>query len=380
MNYFGNRCKMEKYKGPDGKLKTAIDCLSIKTRTGTKIVVPFGANTKTANNAWHGWRVAGFCIDELDRLCEESITEAKQRITTVNNPHIIMTMNPPNPRHPICEWIDELIEKDLINYSRWILDDNVALSAEKIKAIKEQYDPASEYYKRYILGERCGSEGLIYKLNDYNFIDHFDSNDYISYIISCDPGETVSATSIELGAMRKGFKGVDILAEYYHRNASKENRNNQKTNVQYAEELAQFTLAAIEKFDRLPERIILDNGGAFFKDVKAEFSKYSDLRNIYIKYPLKTDIEERIKRSSSLIYQGRLRFKDTCTKTIEAFKTVEYDDKALLNGKSIYLDRPELGTMCDPVDATCYIISDYESDLNRVNYRIQMEDNNAQKV
>lgn len=373
LNYFGSAAKMEKYKGPDGKLNTAIDCLKIKTANGTKIVVPFGTNTRTANNAWHGWRVAGFLIDEADRACQESLDEAKQRITTVENPHIIMTMNPPLPTHPICAWIDDLVSRGICNHVRWTLDDNVALSPEKIADIKSQYDPTSVYYKRYVLGQRCGADSLIYKLSEYNFIEDFETSNYISYVISMDPGETVSASSITLGALRKGFKGVDILKDYYHRNKDGINRTNQKTNTEYAKDLADFVESAIERFGKLPECLILDNGAAFLKDVREEFSKRSRLRSVTIKYPQKVEIEERIKRSSSLLYKGRLRFCKKCAKTIEAFQVVYADEKELQKGRLVYHDAPEEGTMCDPVDSVCYIVAFYDKDLMRTVYDVHDE-------
>lgn len=370
LSYFGKSAKMSKYRGPDGDLNTAIDCLQIKTANGVKIVVPFGTNTKTSNNTWHGWRVSGFLIDEADRACQESLDEAKQRITTVDNPHIIMTMNPPLPTHPICSWIDELIDRDICNYVLWTLDDNVALSEEKIAQVKGLYDPASVYYKRYVLGQRCGSDSIVYNLHDYNIIESYKPDDYISYIVSMDPGETVSASAITLGALRKGFKGIDIVKDYYHRNKDKQNAFKQKSNTEYAQDLATFVEEAIDLFGRVPECVILDNGAAFLQDVKAEFNKHPRLRNLTIKYPYKIEVEERIKRSSSLIYKGRLRFYKNCEKTIEGFTTVTYDEKAMLNGKAIYYDAPENGTMCDPVDSTCYIIAAYEKDLNRVVYDI----------
>lgn len=149
--YFANKCRMCKYRGPSGKLKTAIDALEIKTKTGIKYVVPFGTNTKTSNNVYHGWRVAGALIDEIDRACQESIDEVRQRITTVENPHIIVTQNPNMEHHPIYTLLKELQDKGLVYYSHWVLDDNVGMSPEKIAKKKAEYDTNSIFYKRYVL-------------------------------------------------------------------------------------------------------------------------------------------------------------------------------------------------------------------------------------
>lgn len=124
---------------------------------------------------------------------------------------------------------------------------------------------------------------------------------------------------------------------------------------------------------KYPEALILDNGAAFYLDVKLEFNSRPRLRNVNIRYPYKLDIEERIKFSSSLIFKGRLRFKQTCKSTIEAFSNVQYDEKAMVQGKSIYHDAPEEGTLCDPVDSVCYAITYYINDLKRTNYDVHME-------
>ena len=90
------------------------------------------------------------------------------------------------------------------NYVHWTLDDNPALSTEKIHEIKSRYDPSSVQYKRYVLGQRVAPGSTIYTLHDYSTFNTED--EYISYVIACDPGETVSATSITLNALRRGFK------------------------------------------------------------------------------------------------------------------------------------------------------------------------------
>lgn len=122
----------------------------------------------------------------------------------------------------------------------------------------------------------------------------------------------------------------------------------------------------------MPEKIIIDNGDAFYRDCKSVFNKYS-FRNITIKYPYKEEISERIKQSSSMIYQGRLRFYKGCKETIDSFKSVSYDMKAYEKGELKYLDEPTQGTRCDEVDATCYILYDYINQLNKVKYNVNME-------
>lgn len=197
-NYFAGNCSRGMYPG------TSIDCLRIRTKNGEKYLLACGANTKTSNNCWHGFKISGFCVDEIDRICQESIDEMFQRITTIQQPFIVCTQNPNIPTHPIYKLLDTLLSNGKCNYVHWTLDDNPALSTEKIHEIKSRYDPSSVQYKRYVLGQRVAPGSTIYTLHDYSTFNNED--EYISYVIACDPGETVSATSITLNALRRGFK------------------------------------------------------------------------------------------------------------------------------------------------------------------------------
>lgn len=178
-NYFADKCTRGLYPG------TSIDCLKIKTKNGEKYLLACGANTKTSNNAWHGFKISGFIVDEIDRICQESIDEMFQRITTIENPFIVCTQNPNIPTHPIYNLLDTLMANNKCNYIHWTLLDNPALSEAKIEEIKSRYDPNSVQYKRYVLGQRVAPGSTIYKLYDYSITDKDD--EYIDYVISCDP-------------------------------------------------------------------------------------------------------------------------------------------------------------------------------------------------
>ena len=357
------------------------DALAVEYKKITKYIIFAGGYNKNSQDFIQGLSLGGVYLTEINLLNLDFITQCQKRIAAAEGGFIIGTLNPKGPSHWFYEqclriWYEEQKESpedEWLNFNRFELADNPVMTAKMIRDAKKGYDPNSVLYKRDILGQRVDAEGLVYKLYDYNYIEDFNPNDYINYKISVDPGETVSATSITLGALRRGFKGVDILKEYYHRNADNENRLKQKSNTEYAKDVATFVLEAIDIFDKLPECVILDNGAAFYKDVKAEFDKNRILRNISIKYPIKVEIEERIKRSSSLIYKGRVRFRNKCKETIQSFKSVTYDDKKLLQGKSVYLDKPEEGTRVDPVDSVCYLLTSYDNDLLRVNYDINDE-------
>lgn len=329
-HYFGSRCKPCKYMG-------IADALKIQTKTGIKHLVAFGTSTKTSNNAWHGWRVAGFLFDEIDRACEESIDEMKQRITAVANPHIIVTQNPNFPKHPIYKFLDELLERGLVNYSHWILDDNIGLTPAKIQEVKDRYDPTGIYYRRYILGERVNPEGQIFQLNDYNLMESYDPKDYSFYITVADPGKSKSATSFIMAAYNYKEKSIDILEEYWYKNPN--NTIAIKHSRDTVKDFLDFNKRCAEIMNRWPQVCILDSfpSDDFF-DYAFTDSRAAGLP-LDIKMPIdsegkggKDEDEVRISRTTTLLFTGKLRFMNHCTHCIDDLSTLEYDSKALEKG------------------------------------------------
>lgn len=300
--YFGSRCKPCKYQG-------ITDALRIKTKTGIKYLVAFGTNTKTANNSWHGWHVSGFLFDEIDRACEESITEMQQRITAVENPHIIVTQNPNVPSHPIYKLLEDLEKRHLVNYSHWVLNDNIGLSQAKIDEVKSRYDPSSLYYRRYIMGERVSPDSIIFNIRDYNIISEYNPEDYQFYITVADPGKTVSATTFIMAGYNYKTKSLDILREYSWKN---NNRNMvvEKHSDELAKEFIQFTDECQTIMKKKPVVCIIDGfyGDDFFD--KAFIYSRQLGKNFNIKVPIssegksgKDEDDLRISRTSSLLFQ-----------------------------------------------------------------------------
>lgn len=364
--YFANRCKMIKYKGPSGKLKTAIDCLQIKTKNGNKIVVPFGASTKTANNAWHGWRVAGFLFDEIDRCCQESIDEMRQRITSVKNAHIIITQNPNFEKHPIYTFLKELQDKNLVYYTHWTLDDNIGMSLEQIAKKKAEYDPNSPFYKRYVLGLRVNPESKIYTLYDYTILEDFNPKDYIEYITVCDQGQSISASVFILAGLKYNQEtkqyNLDILKRYYYKNQGKSGAS-VKMFIDTARDYGNFIKECIDLMGYYPKMVYIDDDVEFYRNILNAFRELQ-LQTTNLRYVIKDSIEQRIKAGLNLIYMSKLHFYKDCKEIIEDFDNAVYDgDKIEKQGKFERLKAyNDLGHL-DGIDAVEYAFTHYKNKL-----------------
>lgn len=359
-HYFGSKCSTCKYMG-------VADALKIKTKTGIKYLVAFGTSTKTANNAWHGWKVSGFLFDEIDRACPESIDEMKQRITAVKDPHIIITQNPNVPSHPIYEFLDDLQARGLVNYSHWILDDNVGLTAEKIQEIKNRYDPNSVYYRRYINGERLNPEGAIYNVSNENILHSHNKKNYTRYITVADKGENKSATVFIAAALYFNDEleqlELHILKQYHHLN-DRCPEPQKKSPQQYADDYAEFILQCSKEFKRMPESIQFDGTRVFFSDLTKSLSKRG-IGSLVPKYVVKDEIEERIITLQNYLYAQKVRIDISCDVCINDLKNAVYDEKKYAS--TCKLSRLEDYTSTghsDTIDAIDYACSFYKQYLS----------------
>lgn len=357
--YFASKYQPnKKYKGQDAGY--------LKTKKGTKIIVYVGGSNKSSYYAFRGWSVGGIVMEEMNLLHENTINEAKGRILMAKDPKVFISHNPINKKHPIYKWLDELLEKDLVNYNRSTLFDNPALTDERRQEIINEFDPESIFYRQYILGEDVDAEGAIYNIRDYNILDDFDPDKYYDYITVCDQGESISASVFILAALRfdedKKQTCVDILKRYYYKNEDKKNAEI-KMFPDTANDYAKFILECQDLMKKYPSRCYIDVNIEFYRNVVNSF-RNNNLDLNLIKYVNKDEIEQRIKSGLTLLYTGKLRFYKECKEIIEDFKNAVYDsEKIEKTGKFTRLKHyTSLGHL-DGIDAVEYAFTHYKDKL-----------------
>jgi PBSX family phage terminase large subunit len=249
-----------------------------------------------------------------------------------------------------------------VNYHHFTLDDNPALSEQDLIKIKNRYDPDSIYYKRYVLGQRVNAEGLIYNVRDYNIFEDVNLEEYGRYIVLADPGINTSATAFILLGLKRDHSGVDVLKEYWHRNADHKGLAI-KMPSDYALDFADFINECAKYMGYRPYKILSDLDITFQREFdRIKFSKGIGYALLDVSKP---PIEERIKTGLNYLYQGRLRFHKDCKKTIQSFKEAQYDSKKASQGKFERLDDPTQGTMIDGIDVVEYGFTEFELELDR---------------
>ena len=121
-------------------------------------------------------------IDEVNLASEQFLDEAFARQASADNPLTIYTLNGDDPKHycyqkyinyckplgtvpaSILADMNKFPNKKGWYYMHWTMNDNPAMTPEKIERAKQIYPIDSYYYTIKILGERGIAEGLIYSL------------------------------------------------------------------------------------------------------------------------------------------------------------------------------------------------------------------------
>lgn len=328
-----------------------------------KYIIPFGADNISSHKGYRGWSIGMVLGTEVDMWHPNSLQEIQSRTVASSYRKFFLDFNPNNPRHYIYTKLDEW-SKSLggYNYLHKTLSDNPILTEEQIEIIKSEYDPNSIDYRRYILGERVSAYGLIYTVRDYNIFSEVDLSDYSSYIITADIGENMSATVFQLQAFNRIKRSMDVIREYYHRNADVKRDSDIKLPNHYAIDFCKFINESIDYMGIYPVRVQSDLDVTFMREFDIVSKDYG-LGDMRLRDVIKKEIDERISSGIVYLYKEKLRFHDSCNHTIEAFEQAVYDPKQEERGKYVRLDNPTQQTKIDPIDTAEYGFTYYEREL-----------------
>ena len=162
---FRGRCKWGKYRDNEA--------LFIYTQTGEKVVVFAGGGKADSYKRILGNSYGLWIATEINEHYDSDdsrtsfIKVAFGRQAAALDPLVLWDLNPCGPPHRIySDYIDAYKQGYVggYQYQHFTIDDNLSISEQRKEEIKSQYNPASVWYRRDILGERCTAEGLIYPL------------------------------------------------------------------------------------------------------------------------------------------------------------------------------------------------------------------------
>jgi PBSX family phage terminase large subunit len=233
------------------------------------------------------------------------------------------TTNPDSPFHWL--YVNYLNDQDklasgLVNVVKFTLEDNTSLTEETRKRYYSMYKGV--FHDRMILGRWVVAEGAIYRdcysseLNDYDDdsrpISLFNSGGFVEMCIPIDYGTT--NPMVFLFVIDDGDT-YWVDAEYYWDSRIEVQ---QKTDGQYAGDLIAFR----DKHAPQGAQVIVDPSAASFK---AEMT----LRGIW-HTDADNDVENGIRKVSSLLAQRKIRIHKRCKMTRLEIQTYAWDEKKAL--------------------------------------------------
>ena len=301
-------------------------CLKLPSAKGTKIIYVYGASDIESYQNLRGLTAAGWFADEINLHHPEFVAEGFKRTVASKDRKHFWTLNPDNPFHWVYEkYIDfydyktKEEKKAIGGFHLWhfLPKDNPILTDDRLNELAQQYVEGSFEYRRYILGERCMAEGLIYPqaTRERCFFDFKPEQVNIRYA-SIDYG-TDHPTVIYFGGQYNGNrKKWAIIREYY-------DKGSDKTTLDHWEAFCDICRKL--NVDPLSINVAIDPAaGAIKKEFQAHKAMAFNARN---------DVLDGIAFLKKILYNGDLILHESCTQAAREFATYAWDEKASERGE-----------------------------------------------
>ena len=323
----------------------------------------YGANTEAAQDALQGLTAAGAYLDEAALFPQSFVDQAIGRCS-VAGAKIWMNCNPEGPHHYIREelLLPEKKKEKRVYHLHFMMRDNLSLSKNTIQRYERAWPHGSVFYKRFILGQWCATDGLIYQqfadqvedyLIDKKWLEERDEIGHLKHeiiyaTIGVDFGGTKSAHSFTLTGFTRGYKQVVVLDEYY----CKKRLNPKQLQDDFVDFVrrARLKYKVYEAYCDSAEQTLIS--GLEMACAQAHVS-------IDIKNAIKGPINDRIAFYNSLIAQHRWKIMKHCTHIIEAFEQAVYDEKK--KNMDVRLDDGLMNV--DSLDSTEYSTESVQDDI-----------------
>ena len=265
----------------------------------------FGGLDESSYKQIQGITLSGAFLDEV-ALMPRSFVEQTCARCSIEGSKLWFNCNPAGPEHWFYkEWILKKEEKGMLHL-HFTMADNPGLS----ETIRQRYESlyTGVFYRRYVLGQWCVAEGLVY---DFQPERHLDANPPTRgrYYISVDYG-TLNPFSAGLWCV-DGGKAVR-LREYYY-----DGRKNNKT---LTDEEYYDALEALAG-DLPVETVVVDPSAASFIAVIRRRGRFSVRK-------AKNNVLDGIRLVSSYLQAGILRFCPGCADTIREFGLYCWEENA----------------------------------------------------
>lgn len=264
-----------------------------------------GANDARSESKIRGLTLQGAYCDELTLFPRDFFVMLLSRLR-VPGAKLIATTNPDSPEHWLKkEYIDRRTELDML-VVRFLLDDNTTLDPQYVAAVKAEY--TGVFYNRFILGEWCLAEGIVYP--------QFDRTQHVRQLEEPQGKWYISVDYGTLNAFSAGLWCYDgntayRVSEWYY--SGREQRR-QLTNAQYLKHIQ-----ALAEGKKIESVIVDPSAASFITELRQAGLTVRKGRN---------DVVDGIRRVSTALQQGKLLFSPDCRDCIREFSLYRWDEKA----------------------------------------------------
>lgn len=264
----------------------------------------FGGKDEGSQDLVQGITLAGILLDEIALMPESFVNQATGRCS-VDGSKFWCNCNPAGPEHWFKkQWIDERQKRNLL-YLHFTMEDNLSLSEQIRARYRAMY--TGIFYRRYILGQWCLAEGLVYEFEPEKHVTE-DLPEWGEWYISCDYG-TLNPFSAGLWCV---WDGVAVrVSEFYHSGREKQH---QLTDEEYYRE--------IEKLagDRDIRHVVVDPSAASFITCIRSHGRFSVRK-------AKNDVMYGIRLTAMMLQAGVIKIGADCKDAIREFGLYHWDDK-----------------------------------------------------
>ncbi len=343
-NVLTNLKLMLSSRGYRWKHHLAENMLEISRNGRTNYFYMFGGKDESSQDLIQGITAAGAFFDEVALMPESFVNQATGRCS-VEGRKFWFNCNPAGPMHWFrTGWIENRNKKKLV-YLHFTMDDNLSLSEAVKKDYRSMY--AGVFFLRYIKGLWAVAEGLIYTMcTDRNYYTDEEQPIALKSIaqkyITVDYGTTNPCVFLEIW---DDGQTVWVDREYRWDSRSEEARRSQhpqKTDAQYADDLAEFMGTAPE--DQCT--IIVDPSAAsFITELRS--------RGFYVKLA-DNEVLDGIRVVATLLAQENIRINKSCKGLRSEMQSYVWDEKAAERGEEKPVKQLDHGPDC--LRYFCYTI------------------------
>ena len=288
-------------KRSDGKL-----IVSDGERTNSFFL--FGGKDESSYTLIQGITLAGVLLDEVALMPRSFVEQACARCSVAGS-KLWFNCNPAGPEHWFYkEWVLKAKEQNALRL-RFTMADNAALDPDIRQRYERMY--SGIFYRRYVLGEWCLAEGLVYEFDKELHTVAVPSEDMDSpgeWYISVDYG-TLNPFSAGLWRVDNG-RAVRVKEYYYSGRA----KSQMLTDEDYYKELEKLA------GDRDIRSVIVDPSAASFIATIRRHGRFSVRK-------AKNDVLYGIRLTAVMLKAGVIRIGTNCEDAIREFGLYRWDER-----------------------------------------------------